>query len=792
MPKGRPTPSQAGPRRFGPWPAIALVAAIVAGGGAYAWIRLPRGQRAAGGAELGRLPYGVDRASLNLLVVTLDTTRADRMGAYGSRDVATPAFDRIAREGVLFDQAEAVAPLTLPAHSSIFTGRFPPEHGVRDNGGFFLSPKETTLAAVLKRAGFATGAAVGAYVLDGKWGINNGFDTFIDDFDTTRIRGLGGAVQRPANEVVDRAMPWLDLVKGRRFFAWLHFYDAHTPYDPPEPYKTQYAGHLYNGEIAFADSQLGRVLDFLDRERLTDRTIVAVIGDHGESLNEHGEASHGFFLYESTTHVPFTIRAPFERLKGRRVADPVRAVDLMPTVLDLLGLPTPPTVAGTTVVPLMTGATRELGLETFAESMYPLHHFGWSDVRTMRVGRFKVFDAPRPELYDLERDPQEAQNLFDSRRAVADPMLSRLRRNYERFSAAPSSQPAPDVDPEVRARLAALGYVGTFVATATGPRTDRADPKDKIGLFNLMNEAQEISKQKAESYAEATALLRKVIAEDPKVIDAWFMLGNQAFKAQRFEESLVWFRKALDLKPDYDLAIINMANSYRALRRDDAALAGYEEYLRLDPKNAYVRYQMGEIYMDRDNLASAERQFRQALAIDPKVASAKNALGVIALERGDAAGARREIAEALAVRPDVNLAHFNLALIAETEEDWRTAEAEYRRELELHPNAYKAAFNLGRLYERLGDRASAIGALAKSVEANDRFAEGYFYLAKAQLDAGDLDAAAASARKGLEAGGGSPVAPMGHFVLGQIYSRRGRMADAARELAAGRALERTR
>ena len=765
---------------------VAALIALVA----VRWSSLRRGERAAGGAELGRLAAGVSRDQLNLLVVTLDTTRADRLGAYGGTQIRTPVFDRLAREGVLFEQTEAVAPLTLPAHVSIFTGRFPPEHGVRDNGGFFVSPKEVTLATVLKQAGFQTGAVVAAYVLDGKWGLNRGFDTYVDDFDTAKVRGLGGAVQRPANDVVDRALPWLEKVKDRRFFAWLHFYDAHTPYDPPEPYRTEYAGRPYNGEIAFVDSQMGRIVDFLERQGLLNRTIIAVIGDHGESLDEHGEASHGFFIYESTTRVPFVIRAPFDRIAGRRVADPVRAVDLTPSVLDLLGVAAPKGIPGASLVPLMTGAVRELGLESYSESMYPLHHFGWSEVRSMRLGRFKVFDAPRPELYDLDRDPHEAHDLWSERRVVGDQMLARLQKLHAQFSAAgPSSGPAPAVDPEVRARLAALGYVGSFVATSASPRGERADPKDKISLFNLMNSARETGKAGDDSFAEAVGLLRRVVAADPKVIDAWFMLGNEHFKARKFNEAITYFRKALELKPDYDLALINMANSYRALGNDEAAMAGYEQYLRVDPKNGYVHYQMGEIALDRGDRAGAERRFREALAIDAKVAPARVALGVMAFNEGDLPAAEREIAAALALKPDVRLAHFNLALISETREDWQKAEAEYRRELDLHPKEFKAAFNLSRLYERLGNRKGEIEALRESVAANDAFAEGYLYLARACLNGGDLDEAAAMARKGLDIDSGSAQAPLGHYVLADVFSKRGRLAEAQRELAAGRAAE---
>ena len=245
-------------------------------------------------------------------------------------------------EGATFEHASTAAPLTLPAHSSLFTGRFPPEHGVRDNGGYFLNDSETTLAEVLKARGYATGGFIAAYVLDGKWGINQGFDTYFDNFDLSKYRVLSmGAIQRPGNEVVDQALPWIDQHRDRRFFAWIHLYDAHTPYDPPEPYRSRYPDDPYQGEISFADSQVGRVVQALRDRELLDRTIIVVIGDHGESLNDHGEATHGFFVYESVMHVPLMIHAPFSAMQRRRVADPVRSVDIMPTVLDLLGVPAP-------------------------------------------------------------------------------------------------------------------------------------------------------------------------------------------------------------------------------------------------------------------------------------------------------------------------------------------------------------------------------------------------------------------------------------------------------------------
>ncbi len=641
MANAKPEASRSGWGRKTAIAAISLLVVLAAVAGTR--FALTRPVRSAAGTDLGSLPSGVTRDRLNLVVITLDTTRADRIGAYGYKDTETPAFDRVAREGVLFEQAVSVAPLTLPAHSSMFTGKLPPEHGVRDNGGFFLGAEQLTLAEVLKSRGYQTGGFVSAYVLDSKWGIDQGFDTYFDDFDTGDSGRSSFATQRPGNEVVDKALPWIREHKAQPFFAWVHLYDAHSPHKAPDAVAAKYASHPYNGEITFADTQVARVLAELDSLNVSENTVVMIMGDHGESLGDHGEAGHGFFVYNSVTHVPFAIRAPFSLAKGRKVADPVRSIDVMPTALDLLGIAPPPGISGVSLAPLMAGAP-ELNLDAYSEAMYPLHHYGWSDLRALRAGRYKVIDAPRPELYDLATDPNEATNLFESRRALGDRMIAQLRTLEGGLKKTEAALPAGDVDPEARERLAALGYVGSFVASANDPRTNRADPKDKIGLFNKLGEANELAKEappgpegKA-SFEKVLALLDDVVREDPSVIDAWFMLGTQHLAHGSLDKAVEYFKKTLALKPDNDLAVFNLAQAYRRMGDDDAALAGFEHYLTLDPKDPYVLYQMGEIWLDRNDLPRAESLFRRALEIDPQVAAAKNALGVIALQRGDPRG----------------------------------------------------------------------------------------------------------------------------------------------------------
>jgi arylsulfatase A-like enzyme/Tfp pilus assembly protein PilF len=770
---------------------VAALGLVLAAGAGF-WFLQTRPVTSPSGQDLGALPLGVGSSDLNLLLVTLDTTRADRIHAYGFQGIETPHLDRLAAEGVLVDHAVSPAPLTMPAHSTLFTGKSPPSHGVRDNGGFYLGDQETTLAERLKARGFKTGGFIGAYVLDSKWGFSQGFDAYFDDFDLTKEQSLSLAtIQRPGNIVADKALEWLSSVGDSRFFAWVHLYDAHSPYEPPEPFKTEYGNRPYVGEIAFVDSQVGRLLAFLDDHDLARRTVVIVMGDHGESLGEHGEGTHGFFVYESVLHVPLLIRAPYARLHGRRVEDVVRGIDVLPTALDLLGIRSTDHFEGQSVTPLLSGSTREMGLDAYSEAVYPKFHFGWSDLRSLRAGRFKYIAAPRPELYDIDQDPHETRNLYEERKSLGDRMGSELEAlEREMTSKVSAASTAVELDPDARSRLAALGYVGTFMTTeTTGDRSLLADPKDKIQLFNLMTNAREVSRQNPES-EEGLKALQEVTRQDPKVIDAWFMIGNEYFRRRDYPRAIENYKRALELKPDYDLVVINMANAYRGMGKDEEAMVGYRRFMELDPKNAQIRYETAQILIDAGRLDEAATELNEALRLEPKMAAARNALGVVRYKKGDTDGAERDVRAAIDLQSDVRLAHFNLALLAEARGELRTAVDEYRREIELHPSSFKAQFNLGKLYEKLGDRQSQLDAFKAAIASNDRFAEGHLFLAKLYLEMGQhLDDAIALAKKGVELDPHSEFAPLGYYILADIYNRQGRPADAAREAALGRQAE---
>jgi choline-sulfatase len=722
---------------------------------------------------------------VNLVFVTLDTLRADRLGCYGFQAVSTPVIDGLAGDGVLFEQVTATVPLTFPAHASIFTGRIPPHHGVRDNGGFFLEDSETTLAERLGQAGYATGAFVAAWVLESRWGLSQGFDRYSDRFDLSQYKVLSlGTVQKTGDEVMNDALAWLETVKRRKFFAWVHLYDPHAPYEPPEPYRSRYPDQPYLGEVAYTDHVVGRLVEWLNGNDLMGRTIVVVTGDHGESLAEHGESTHGYFIYDSTTRVPLVVRTPWG-LRGRSRTQ-VAQVDLMPTVLDLLGLAPQEDIDGRSVARALFDPAADLGHVAYSETYYPRYHFGWQHLRGMRDGKQQFIEAPQPELYDLEKDPGEAENVYKafSRRAEA------LRLAMERLARAPE-RAAPErkgLDPETLQRLAALGYVGNVVDA--DPDAVLPDPKEKLRVYALMNAAKHAGQE--ERIEEAIAKMRAVIREDPGIMDAHLTIGNWLARAGRTDEAIAAYKEALALKPDDETAMVNLANIYRQRGRTDDELAALEIFkaaLKVNARNPQAWYQLATLYLDLGRLGDAQATFKEALESNPKMGAAYNALGAIAFQEGDVDGAERLIRQGLELEPEVRTGSYNLGCILETRGRLADAEALYRRELTTYPDHGRARFNLAQMLRARGDRQGYLAELRLSVEKAPKFGAAYFYLARERLGAGELEEAADLARRGLEAEPGSPVAALGHYVLADVYSRRGQARQAQDEAAKGRKLE---
>jgi arylsulfatase A-like enzyme/Flp pilus assembly protein TadD len=725
----------------------------------------------------------------NLLVVTIDTLRADRVGVYGHAAARTPRLDSLAASGLRFARAATVTPLTLPAHSSLFTGSFPARHAVRDNGGYYLAEAHVTLAEVLRDRGYRTGGFVSSFVLDSRWGIAQGFDRYFDEFDLSGVKQMAGmdAIQRPGAETVDAAVRWLGEEDERPFFLWVHLYDPHTPYAAPADWARQFPRSMagaYDAEIAYADFQLGRVLDALGDRR--GETVIAVLGDHGEMLGEHGEQTHGFFVYDAAVRIPMVIAGP--GLPARVIEDQVRIVDVMPTVLEALGAAAPPVVQGASLLAAARG--ERLALLAMAESWYPRFHYGWSELVAVQDGRYKLIRAPRRELFDLRADPGERNDLAQADPARADALARALEEMSARLgtSTAPAAPAALDAD--TAERLQALGYIGGGVSARHLEDRPRGDPKDKIGLYNLLKEASTAAA--AGQTDQAIGLVRRALAEDAEILEGHMLLGNFLVRAGRREEAVESYKRALALDPEHTETTFRLATAYKEMGRAADARVGFQRAAELDPKSGRPVLQLADLDLRERRFADAEARLRKAMEGEVDRPRFLVKLGEVYIEMGRWADASRALEEAVEGNAKLETAHFNLGLVREEEGRADQAVAEYRRELEVNPAGYRAAFNLAKLLQRRGERAEAAALFQKAVTLSPDFAIGRLYLAKALLDAGDLAGAEREARAGLAGRPDPKLAPLGHFVLADVYNRSGRFADARREQAAGERLARAR
>ncbi|HEX4823175.1 MAG TPA: sulfatase-like hydrolase/transferase [Candidatus Polarisedimenticolaceae bacterium] len=487
----------------------------------------------------------------NILLVTLDTTRADHLGAYGNKDAATPVFDRIAKEGVLFESVWTPTPLTTPAHASLMTGLYPAAHGVRNNGRLRLPAEAATLASVLAAAGYETGAFVGAFPVSRPFGFATGFKTFDDDFGQDE-KGRSRP-ERTADQVAARAMPWLAKMakEDAPFFAWVHFYDAHDPYTPPSPYAERFRARPYDGEIAFADATLGRIVGALRDAGVLDRTVVAVAGDHGEGLGDHGEPTHGLLLYEPMIHVPLAIRAPWTVAAGKRIAAPASLVDLAPTLAALARVPFPE-VDGADL--FGRGAPAR---DVYAETHFAAEEFGWAELSAVRRGPAKWIEAPRPERYELDTDAREAENLAGRDPAADAALRQALRGASSRHRLASS---AASLDDEALAKLQSLGYVGSGgTGDAAAPGTQRRDPKDALRDYDDYLHGTEA----IHSGGDAVPLFERLVAGDPGNPEFRLRLG-EALRARRdLAGAEAAYRGLVERYPDFYLAYRRLADLLR-------------------------------------------------------------------------------------------------------------------------------------------------------------------------------------------------------------------------------------
>jgi arylsulfatase A-like enzyme/Tfp pilus assembly protein PilF len=662
------------------------VAAVLAAAAAWFVMRRPGG----GATFLGNRGPARD-----IILITIDTTRADAVGYAGNPNVRTPFLDSLAAKGLVFTNAHAHNVITLPSHVNILTGLYPYQHGVRENAGFTLDASHPTIATLLRKAGYATGAFVGAFPLDSRFGLNQGFDVYDDNYGKGQASVDFVVQERPASAVLAVATDWWRRNEGKKRFMWIHCYDPHAPYTPPEPFRTEFRAHPYLGEISYVDAQLSDSLTPI----LTANpdALVIVTADHGESLGEHGERTHGLFAYEATLKIPLLV----ERggVAHRVVPDYVRHVDIVPTILDSAGVAAPKELPGRSL--LRDGSAAD----TYFESLSTSINRGWAPLTGVIHSGMKFINLPLRELYDLQSDPHEQTNVADSRRRDAEAARKIL---VSMASTAPA--PSRNVSSEEIARLRSLGYI-TGSAEAKDNYTAADDPKTLVHLDTKMHDAIDAFEHGQPD--RALALARDVVAERPTMNAGReilaFMLQQNDRIAEAIEQLEVLTRDAHasdDNRVQLALLYCETGQPKKAI----ALLGPHSNSKNPDLLNAY-----GVALSDDRQVEPARQQFERALADDPSNAPALQNLGILALRMDDIATARTDLGRALELNPKLPLALNTLGVVYARENDFQHAVEMWQRAVDVDPRQYDALYNIGMVAVQARNAPAARQALTRFV-----------------------------------------------------------------------------
>ncbi|MEA2562013.1 MAG: hypothetical protein QOH06_3517 [Acidobacteriota bacterium] len=680
-----------------------------------------------------------------VVIISIDTLRADHLPAYGYGGVATPAINRLRADGILFEKAYSPTPLTFPAHSSLLTGLLPGVHGVRDNVGYRLDAQRLPfLPRLLKDRGYATGGAVSAYVLQGKGGLDTGFDLYEDSVEFRTNAGLGG-MQRPGSETLKLSLDWLRSVKDKPFFFFFHIYEPHTPYAPPEPFASRYKSR-YDGEIAAADKIVGDLLSALEGFEVYDDALIVLVSDHGEGLGDHGEEEHGVLLYNEAIHVPMIVKLPGGKRSGSTISKPAQLTDVVPTVLSLLDLPLPEALKGMSLLDLADAPERRIYSETF----YPRLHFGWSDLASLTDGRHHYIEGPDPELYDLAADPREKSNVLARERRVYGAMRQEMQ-GYERRLAPPSA-----VDEEAKQAMIALGYIGSAGGDLSGPLPD---PRSRIGALADLKAGFQHSARK--EHEQAAAAYRRVLASNPQMVDAWEFLGHSLKALGRTDEALAAYREGLKISNGSPSIAVSAASLYFDLGRLDEAAS--HAHMAAPTHPSFAHGLLAQIALRKKDLEGAEREAR--LAMDDE----NMRLGPM-ITLAEVLHARRQYEEALETTakaadvyarretqdPDLirGLSLIRGKILADLG-DTQGAEAAFLHEIGRFPEDVRAYSNLAVLYA-LSGRPGRVGpTLRQMVEASPT-PGAYAEAVKTLRTLKDPDSAAALLRFALGKYPGSP------------------------------------
>jgi arylsulfatase A-like enzyme/Flp pilus assembly protein TadD len=602
----------------------------------------------------------------NIVVITVDTTRADRMGFLGSKRGVTPNLDILARQGIVFERAYSQAPLTPVSHATIFTGTYPQFHTVTDFG-HALPALLPFVPEILQKSGYHTAAFIGSIILDPHADMAPGFDRGFDFFDAgfrmkrTRDESRYDTLERRGMDVVAHAIAWLKRNKQTPFFIWIHLYDPHAPYEPPPPYDKRFSDP-YDGEVAYADAALGRFFTYLRQRGLYDGALIAMMSDHGESLGDHGELMHGIFLYDETIHVPLVFKLPRELLAGHRVPTSVRLVDFAPTLLSMLSLPLPPTFQGQSLVPLMKSAPATKpadDLPAYAETDYPHRAFGWSALRSWRSGKYLFVRAPVRELYDESKDHGAQRNLAASSPAVTDTLQSQLDQFRDRTSSYHEGKQAPALTAEQADNLSSLGYVGSNASAGSQEELQGADPKNKIEIANILEEGTAAVEDG--HFQEAIPLLRRVLQDSPSISIAQMQLGIALSKTQQYPEAIAALRKALDLLPDSVPARYELGLALYESGAWEESAPYFEFVAKKRPKWPDAQYSLASVYARIKRVPEAVELLHAVLQLSPQHFRANLLLGRILTLEGDAQEGLANLKTAVTVEPESKEAHMFLA-----------------------------------------------------------------------------------------------------------------------------------
>ncbi len=652
----------------------------------------------------GKIPaLSSDEDGLNLLIITIDTLRADHTGIYGYEKIKTPHVDGLGQKGVLFNHAFCHVPLTLPSHCSLFTGNLPVFHGVRDNG-YRLPAFNITLAEILKEKEYKTAAFVGAFPLDSRFGLNKGFDVYDDLYGSKNIVRDLSFVERRAEDVNRKALEWIANNKNEKFFVWIHYFDPHAPYEPPSPYNYEYAGREYDGEIAYTDYVIGKLLERLDQLKLIEKTLIVLTSDHGEGLGEHNEKTHGIFIYDSTLRVPLILYNPKILPENTVVSDQVGLIDVMPTILDLMGWDNIPDVQGRSLKLVIFEGKSLPDKNCYIESVAAMMDRNWAPLQGIRTKEWKYIDAPISELYDLLSDPEEKNNILNERPEIAKRFKEELQDMIKNNSSSLSSHVFKSkIDEDTRRKLMSLGYI---TGRSIGSEKERPDPKTKIELDNLFNEAI-IASEKG-SLELASQLYNEVLQKQPNLIIGYEYASYNYYKMGKIVEAIILLEKAIKLNYTNNSLLARLGLYYQEAGKIEDSIKMLESVVQRDKNYAEAHNYLGVSYFKTGQIEKAIDSFQRSISLDNNYAMAMNNLGNCYLSQKKYGLAIEEYKKTISVDDHLasafnglGVAYYRQGLVNEALYNW-----EKSLELDLHQT--DTLYNLGRAYLRSGQKQKAL------------------------------------------------------------------------------------